>query len=102
MKSVMLKEFVVCEEYINDESFYTVRVNTDCSSLRFKVLADFNTYEEADDYINYLRHPEDYFDKDDQHLVLRDIVVVTKRVHTPSQVGSIPTPATQGSYIPVR
>lgn len=60
----MLKEYVVCEEYINNEPFYTVRVNTDCNSLRFKVLADFDTYEEADDYINYLRHPEDYFDKD--------------------------------------
>lgn len=59
MKSVMLKKNVVCEEYINGKSFYTVRTNTDCSPLRFKILADFDTYEEANDYIRYLRHPED-------------------------------------------
>ena len=61
----MLKEYIVCEEYINNNSYYTVRVNTDRNPLRFKVLADFDTYEEASDYINYLRHPEDYFDKDE-------------------------------------
>ena len=61
----MLKEYVVCEEYINAKSFFTVRINNDCNPLRFKVVADFDTFEEADDYINYLRHPEDYFDKDD-------------------------------------
>ena len=64
MKSVMLKEFVVCEEYINNKSFYTVRVNIDCNPSRFKILADFDTYEEADEYIDYLRHPENYFNDD--------------------------------------
>ena len=63
--TIILKEYVVCEEYINNEPLYTVRTNTDCSPSRFKVLADFNTYEEADDYIDYLRHPEDYFNHDD-------------------------------------
>lgn len=65
MKSAMLKENVVCEEYIDGHSYYTIRANTDCNPVRFKVLADFDTYEEAADYINYLRHPEDYFDKDE-------------------------------------
>lgn len=65
MKSAMLKENVVCEEYIDGYSYYTIRANTDCNPVRFKVLADFDTYEEAADYINYLRHPEDYFDKDE-------------------------------------
>ena len=65
MKSAMLKEYIVCEEYINNKSFYTVRANTDCNPFRFKVLADFDTYEEADEYVDYLRHPEDYFNHDD-------------------------------------
>lgn len=51
---VQLKEYVVCEEYINGKSFYTVRANTDCSSARFKVIADFDTYEEAAAYIKNL------------------------------------------------
>lgn len=62
----MLKEFVVCEELIDGcYDLYTVRINTDCSSARFKVLADFDTYKEAHEYIDYLRHPEDYFNRDD-------------------------------------
>ena len=67
MKSAMLKEYVVCEEILGDHMYglYTVRINTDCNPARFKVLADFDTYEEAADYINYLRHPEDYFEKDE-------------------------------------
>lgn len=64
MRSAILKEFVVCEE-LGYYDLYTVRVKTDCSPARFKVLADFDTYEEANDYIDYLRHPEDYFNKDD-------------------------------------
>ena len=74
MKSAMLKEFVVCEECIDGKwGFYSIRANTDCNSSRFIVCASFDTYEEADEYINYLRHPEDYFNKDDddQHLALR-------------------------------
>lgn len=61
----MLKEYVVCEEYIKNKAFYSIRRNTDCSSFRFKILADFDSFEEADEYINYLYHPEDYFDRDD-------------------------------------
>lgn len=61
----MLKEYVVCEEYIKNKAFYSVRKNTDCSSSRFKILADFDSFEEADEYIDYLYHPEGYFDRDD-------------------------------------
>lgn len=28
-------------------------------------MASFDTYEEANEYIDYLRHPEDYFNHDD-------------------------------------
>ena len=66
MKFAMLKEFVVCEECINGKwGFYSIRANTDCSSSRFIVSASFDTYKEADEYIDYLRHPEDYFNRDD-------------------------------------
>lgn len=51
---IQLKKYVVCEERIKYKSFYTVRVNTDCNSLRFKVIADFDTYEEAAAYIENL------------------------------------------------
>ena len=62
----MLKEYVVCEEKINDRYFYTIRTNTDCCNpLRFKICNDFDTYEEANEYINYLLYPEKYFNKDD-------------------------------------
>lgn len=61
----MFKKYVVCEERIKDKSFYTIRINTDCNPLRFKILADFDTYTKANDYIDYLRHPEDYFNHDD-------------------------------------
>lgn len=65
-KSAMLKQYVVCDEYINhQDGYYTVHANTDCSLIRFKVLADFDTCEEAVDYIKYLRHPEEFFGADD-------------------------------------
>ena len=62
-----LKEYVVCEECVNGFycGCYSIRVNNDCSSLRFIVIASFDTYEEASDYIDYMRHPEDYFNSDD-------------------------------------
>lgn len=66
MKSAMLKEFIVCEECINGEwGFYSIRTNTNCSSSRFIISASFDTYEEANEYIDYLKHPEDYFNHDD-------------------------------------
>ena len=62
----MLKKYVVCEEIIdNIYGCYSVRINTDCSLSRFKVLADFDTFEEADNYVDYLRHPEEHFEKDE-------------------------------------
>lgn len=55
-KFVMLKEYVICEELINGiYGLYTIRVNTDCSPLRFKIIADFDTFEEADKYIKLLK-----------------------------------------------
>lgn len=55
-----LKQYVVCEEYVNGKNgYFTVRVNTDCSSNRFKVIATFDTFEEADKYIQDLRHLSD-------------------------------------------
>ena len=49
-----LKEYVICEEYINRKPYYTIRANTDCSPARFTIIADFDTYEEADEYIHIL------------------------------------------------
>ena len=61
-----VKEFVVCEECINGEwGFYSIRTNTDCNFDRFLIAASFDTYEEASEYIDYLKHPEDYFNHDD-------------------------------------
>jgi len=66
MKSTNLKDFVVCQELIPGHyDCYTIRENIDCNPLRFKVIADFDTYEEADEYIDYMQHPEDYFNLDD-------------------------------------
>lgn len=50
----MLRKYVVCEEQINGKYFYTVRVNTDCSPARFSVIADFDTFEEANEFIHRL------------------------------------------------
>lgn len=60
------KEFVVCDEEINGQyGHYSIRVNTDCNPLRFKVIANFDNYEDAAEYVDYLRHPEDYFNLDE-------------------------------------
>ena len=61
-----MKDYVVCEEMIKGQyGLYSIRDKNDCSHNRFKILADFDTYEEADDYIDYLRNPEDYFNLDE-------------------------------------
>ena len=46
--------FIVCEEYVGGKSCFTIRANTDCSPVRFKVLADFDSYEEANLYISLI------------------------------------------------
>ena len=57
VKFAMLKEFVVCEECIHGKwGFYSIRTNTDCNSSRFIISASFDTYEEADDYIDYFNN----------------------------------------------
>lgn len=47
----MLKEYVVCAEEIKGNLYYSVRANTDCSPVRFKVIESFDTYKDAYDYI---------------------------------------------------
>ncbi len=65
-KSAMFKKYIVCEECIDGKwGFYSIRMNTDCSPSRFIIVASFDTYEEANEYIDYLLHPEDYFNHDD-------------------------------------
>ena len=60
------EEYVVCDEKINGQyGHYTIRANTDCNPSRFKVLASFDTFAEAHEYADYLRHPEDYFNLDE-------------------------------------
>ena len=67
------KEFVVCDEEINGQyGHYSIRVNTDCNPLRFKVIANFDNYEDAAEYVDYLRHPEDYFNLDEQLMVFHE------------------------------
>ena len=62
----MLKDYVVCDECINGEwGFYSIRVPADCSSNRFEICDSFDTYEEAVDYVKYLRNPVEYFRQDD-------------------------------------
>lgn len=67
VKFAMLKEYVVCDEQINGFycGCYSIRSIYDSCSSRFRILASFDTYEEASDYINYMLHPEDYFNSDD-------------------------------------
>lgn len=50
----MLKEYVVCAEEIKGNLYYSVRVNTDCSPVRFKVIESFDTFEDADSFIALL------------------------------------------------
>lgn len=61
-----MKEFVVCDEQINGYycGNYTIRTINDSLSTRFRIIDSFDTYEEADKYINYLLHPEDYISKE--------------------------------------
>ena len=56
MKSVMLKEYIVCDEQINGFycGCYTIRSIHDLYSPRFRVMGNFDTYEEAKEYIDYL------------------------------------------------
>ena len=67
VKFVMLKEYIVCDEQINGFycGCYTVRSIHDTYSPRFRVMGSFDTYEEANEYIDYLLHPKDYFNKDE-------------------------------------
>lgn len=53
-----LKEYVVAEELINGKpsGFYTIRVNTDVSPMRFVAVDSFDTLQEAMDYIRYYRN----------------------------------------------
>lgn len=48
-----MREYVVCEEIINDvpSGCYSVRINADCAISRFIVVQDFDTFEEADEYL---------------------------------------------------
>lgn len=53
----MLKEYIVCEKNVNNVvSYYIVRANTSCSYPPSKVLTDFDTFEEAREYIEYLEN----------------------------------------------
>lgn len=62
-----LKKYVVCDEQIHGHycDCYSVRTIHDACFPRFRIMNSFDTYEEANDYINYMLHPEDYFNKDD-------------------------------------
>ena len=51
-----MKEYVVCAENINGKEHYTIRVSKDCSPLRFKVIADFSTYLEAQAFIDLMQN----------------------------------------------
>lgn len=52
-----MKEYVVCAENINGKDFYSIRANTDCSAVRFRVIKSFDTYEEAEEFVEILRLP---------------------------------------------
>lgn len=51
------KEHCVCEEKINGKwsGLYSIRVNTDCNPLRFRIIESFDTFEEADEFARNLR-----------------------------------------------
>lgn len=59
----MSKKFAVCEE-LKYDGCYTIRLSSDCSSNRFRILNEFDSYEEAKEYIDYLKYPEEFFDED--------------------------------------
>ena len=44
-----MKKFVICRE--KTCGIYSIRVNTDCSVVRFEIIKSFDTFEEADDYL---------------------------------------------------
>lgn len=52
-----MKEYVVCAENIKGKDFYSIRANTDCSAVRFRVIKSFDTYEEAEEFVEILRLP---------------------------------------------
>ena len=45
-----MKKFVICRE--KTCGIYSIRVNTDCSVIRFEIIKSFDTFEEADDYLH--------------------------------------------------
>lgn len=45
-----MKKFVICRE--KTCGIYSIRVNTDCSIVRFEIIKSFDTFEEADDYLH--------------------------------------------------
>lgn len=45
-----MKKFVICRE--KTCGIYSIRVNTDCSTTRFEIIKDFDTFEEADNYLH--------------------------------------------------
>lgn len=49
-----MKEYVVCKE--NASGIYSIRVNDDCSYVRFNIIDSFHTFEEADEYLTNLLH----------------------------------------------
>lgn len=49
-KEKIMKQFVICRE--KTCGIYSIRVNTDCSKVRFEIIKDFDTYEEADTYLH--------------------------------------------------
>ncbi len=62
MNRKYLKRYVVTEEIIDGEpsKCYTIRVNTDVSPSRFKILNSFDTFEEADKFIRGIRFLQEY------------------------------------------
>lgn len=59
-----MKEYCVAEELIDGKpsGFYTVRTNTDVSPSRFIVIDSFDTFEEANELIHYLKHTDIFKD----------------------------------------
>lgn len=45
-----MKQFVICRE--KTCGIYSIRVNTDCSTVRFEIIKDFDMFEDADNYLH--------------------------------------------------
>lgn len=45
-----MKQYVICRE--KTCGIYSIRVNIDCSTTRFEIIKDFDTFEEADNYLH--------------------------------------------------